>query len=461
MTDNDYKTLEETILLFWDTEENFRKDITQQKLIPDFYKEVILIDSLQKMNDVMSNNYSAEQKFLFFVHLDHSNANKGLDSFKASKIKKEYPGLAYYCVSSTSRSLIYEGEKNNTIDVFSYDNLHTDVEARFVIQTKAEQKRIPEISKSPVVELLPDESHQFDYAILTALYQDEFEELKKIFDFPKDEVIKVKKKTFRVGYLKSDNNIKVIAAFLNETGPVEAAIVSTMMLELFKPKYLLMSGVCGGAKKYNFGDIIVAKKIFAFQKGKLSDHSSLLDLLEEDGTTSLILFDKDKNPVDPFLLYDSDNNHVPVAVENFELEQDSMINLDTSVEDELNIHLDEIREKINTHIKEDLRFNTKPPEIKIAIEPMASGTMVINKKGYFEEVIEAIHRKTAAVEMESYGLARACQLANNGFTIPIIFKSVMDHTYKKEDAPGGTNVKKFAAYTSALFMKYLFEYKII
>lgn len=460
MTPEDYKILEETILLFWDTEENYGKDITRQKLIPEVYKEVVLIDSLGKMTDVMERDFQYEQKFLFFVHLDHSNSNKGLDSFRASKIKMVFPGLAYYCVSSTSRSIIYEGEKNNTIDVFSYDNLHSDVHSRFIIQTKAEITRSTEYSKPAIEVNLQDEFPQFDYAILTALYEDEFEELERVFNFPQNETIKAKKKTFKIGYLKTNNNIKVIAGNLNETGPVEAAIISTMMLELFRPRYLLMSGVCGGAKKFNFGDIIVAKKVFAFQKGKISDHPSLLDLLDDDSSKPY-LFDEDEKPVDVKHLYDSNRNLVTVSVEKIELEHDAMISLDSGFEDDLKVHLKNIKSMINTHIKEDLRFNNTPPEIKIAIEPMASGTMVINKKGYFEEVIKVIDRKTAAVEMESYGLARACQLANSGRTIPIIFKSVMDHTFRKEDAPGGTNVKKFAAYTSALFMKYLFEYRVI
>ncbi|WP_293299962.1 hypothetical protein [Pedobacter sp. UBA4863] len=458
----DYKILEQTILLFWDTQENFSKDITQQKLIPQVFKEAILIDSLDKMKTTMERDFAEEQKFLFFVHLDHARENKGLSSFNASKILAEFPNLAVYYVSSTSKKAIYENGENNAITVYSYDNIHTGI-GNFVRQTKGEISNSKKLGINIENKAETVTKKHFDYAILTALYEDEFEELEKIFNFPKDEVIKVTTKTFRVGYLKSNNKIQVIATFLNETGPIEAGIVSAMILELFSPKYLLMSGVCGGAEKYSFGDIIVAKKVFAFQKGKLSDHPTLLDLLEDENKEDqpFLLYDKDKNAIDPTLLFDTEGKHITVKIEKFELEQDAMINLNSSVEEDLNMHLKDIRSKINSEIKKDFRFSTNPPEITIAIEPMASGTMVINKKGYFEEVIKAIHRKAAAVEMESYGLARACQLANYGSTIPIIFKSVMDHTWKKEDAPGGTNVKKFAAYTSALFMKYLLEDKII
>ena len=58
--------------------------------------------------------------------------------------------------------------------------------------------------------------------------------------------------------------------------------------------------------------------------------------------------------------------------------------------------------------------------------------------------------------MESYGVARACEFANNGKTKAIIFKSVMDNTVDKDD-----KAKKFAAFTSAQLMQQLFENKIL
>jgi nucleoside phosphorylase len=87
-------------------------------------------------------------------------------------------------------------------------------------------------------------------------------------------------------------------------------------------------------------------------------------------------------------------------------------------------------------------------KVDIHFEPMACSTMVINKEGYFEDHIKTVNRKTIAVEMESYGVARACQFGNEGKTKWIIFKSVMDNTKQKTD-----EAKKFAAHTSALFMK--------
>jgi nucleoside phosphorylase len=96
-------------------------------------------------------------------------------------------------------------------------------------------------------------------------------------------------------------------------------------------------------------------------------------------------------------------------------------------------------------------------EVSAYMAPIACSTMVINRRGYFEDTIRTVNRQTAAVEIESYGVARVCQSANGGATVPIIFKSVMDHTAKKTDFADGIKFKKFAAHTSALFLKHLLE----
>ena len=108
--------------------------------------------------------------------------------------------------------------------------------------------------------------------------------------------------------------------------------------------------------------------------------------------------------------------------------------------------MDKIKQEINnTEI-----VKTWGSAINIHFEPMACSTMVINKDGFFEDHIKYIDRQTIAVEMESYGVARACQFGNEGKTNWVIFKSVMDNMNQKDD-----RAKRFAANTSALFLKHL------
>jgi len=65
-------------------------------------------------------------------------------------------------------------------------------------------------------------------------------------------------------------------------------------------------------------------------------------------------------------------------------------------------------------------------------------------------------RKTLGLEMEGYGIARACQIANNGNTKSLIIKSVMDKTAGKDDS-----VKKEAAQNSANFVMKIIEMGVV
>lgn len=444
MSQTDYTTLEETVLLFWDTKENYNKEITQQKLIPEIYKEVILIENLQMMKDAMERPFPTDQKFLFFVHLDHSAANKGLDSFKASKIKREYPNLAFYCVSSTSKSVIYEGEKNNSIDVFSYDTIHTDVDSRFIRQTKAQITGKEVIAKSES-ENEPDRQYpQCDYAILVALWDDEFTQVKEAFDW--DGTVSTETKVYQIGHVKGLPEKRIVAASTTSTGMVDSAIIATQMMELFKPKFLFMTGVCGGVPALEYGSIIVAEKIFMFQKGKISD-------LRTKKGDKIILFDEHKNTVDLDHLYDQDGKQVHLSVEKFAVEHDSMPTLDHKILDQIRTKKDDFTERINKQL------NLLPGEhkpISVELKTLACSTMVIDKEGYFDERIKPIDRKVVGIEMESYAVARACQFANNGKTKWIILKAVMDNTTEKTD-----KYKKLAAYTSAQFVKLMLENNVL
>lgn len=218
---------------------------------------------------------------------------------------------------------------------------------------------------------------------------------------------------------------------------VDSAIIATQMLEIFKPKFMIMSGVCGAKEGTKFGDIVLASKIFTFQKGKISD------VRDEKGEL-IELFDKDQNKISYDQLYDTNGKKVKVSIEKFEIEHDSIIEF--KLKDFVEPHLKEIQEKINK--EETLSVHGK--NIDIHFDGMACSTMVINKEGFFEDKIKIVDRKTVAVEMESYGVARACEFGNEGKTNWIIFKSVMDHTSSK-----GDSAKTFAAHTSALFLKYL------
>lgn len=441
MTPKDFQILEETILLFWDNSVNFNAPTTQQKIGIQLYKSVILIDNLDKMKAVMEHNYPAGQKFLFFIHLDHSTDNKGWDSFKFSKILQYYPDLSYYLVSSTPKSKIYS-MGNESLDVFSYDSIHTDVDKRFQRQTINMIKGIQDKASKEVVKT--NEFPVVDYAILVALWDDEYEEVLRAFK--KIDKIRTGTKTYDILEVEGRPEVKIVATSSTSSGMVDASIFATQMLELFRPKIIFMTGVCGGIPDLPFGSIIVADKVFTFQKGKISD-------LRTKDKQTVQLFDTNKNPVDIDHVYDQNNDQVRISLEKFSLEHDDMPTLDSAILDEILANKKSITHKIN----EDLQnLPITLDNIKVEINPIACSTMVLDRQGYFEENIKGVNRKVVGVEMEGYAVARACKFANGGKTKWVIIKSVMDNMTIKED-----KYKKLAAYTSAQFLKYLLVDKVL
>lgn len=407
------------------------------------------VNSLPSFESVL-NSLNDDIFVCLVVHVFYTQKICGVINFKSSRIGKIYPQIKVMYVSEG----VAEDIKHNMLDqkievaeVYKYhqiiDNIENDTHKLY---TKKEL--LGGINEENVQSSLDKYYPKFAYALITALHE-EFKEVKEFVDFPESEHFKIGNITFLTGYLKENRTKKIIASIPPETGMIDTAIISTIMLEFFRPDYLLMSGVCGGHYNINIGDIVVAKSVFTFQKGKVSD----INVKNEKGELAKIeLFDSNNQIVDYEHLYDKDRNHIAISIEKFEREAEH-ISLE-HIKTTLSLKKDEIERSINDTIK---GFNVdKKEDLKIHIEPMACSTMVINKDGFFEDTIRSVDRKTAAVEMESYGLARACSIANGGKTNAVIFKSVMDNTKNKDD-----NAKRFAARTSALFLKELFLRNII
>lgn len=127
---------EETILLFFDEKQNFEEPRTQQKISESLFKDVVLIQSLPDLQKFIERQEKG-QKILFFIHLQHSENNRGVDNFKASRIRIEYPKLRVYYISSIPKYKIFK-DGNDSLDVFSYDGFHDKIGEVFLTQTLRE-----------------------------------------------------------------------------------------------------------------------------------------------------------------------------------------------------------------------------------------------------------------------------------------------------------------------------------
>ena len=421
---------ENVTLFVFDEEDNFersKKWIATEKVT---IKKMIWIDNLKSFEDNLTS-LGNDEYIALAVHVFGTSEDLiGIKRFITSQIGKRYPKLEPMYITdklvdkNKIDQLCFDYKFPKIKYIYKYHEVLSNISEDINTYTK---KHILSTSKSV----------QFDYAIITALYKNEFEEVYKLYkEEPK--IINTGTQTYYYGKIE---NKEVVACYTSKTGMVDAAVIATEMISLFKPKYILMPGVCGGSESTNFGDIIVANKVFLLQKGKVSD------IKDKKGKSVRFMygdteFDKNKITAIPDVKFD-------IAIEKFDKES-NVIDIDDGLQQLIEPKIESIKSKINNPYK------VESEQIDIHFEPVACSIMVVNKEDYFDDFILSVDRKTKAVEMESYGVARASKITNGGKTKFLIFKSVMDKTRMKNDA-----YKAKAAYTSAQFLKYLLELNII
>lgn len=401
-------------LIVFDEQENFDKTKDLLGYEGATVKRFFCIQNLAQLKNIIENQLGDEAYFFLIIHVFGKTDNlQGIVKFKNSGILEEYPNLKYMFISEGNKQEdIQKSMIDNKIDVqqvFKYHEVLTELRKDGLkIFTKRE---LLDSKKSVIVENKDRNNNnsqnypQCDYAIITALEDDEMEKLLPLIETAGE--IKNDKHLIEYGHFKGKKTKKIAYASQLSTGMIDASILATELIIRFKPKYLIMTGVLGGKPKdSNIGDVVVANKVFTIDKGKIS---KLGFKQEIEGSNT-----------------DGSN------ITKFKREKQKIIDF---IRDEDTIY----RRNVNIH------FGS-----------IACVRQVIDVEGYFENKISAIDRKAIALEMESYGIARACELVNDGRTIPLIIKSVMDNTQDKADG-----AKPYAAWSSAMFVKYILENDLI
>ncbi|TGV03648.1 5'-methylthioadenosine/S-adenosylhomocysteine nucleosidase family protein [Flavivirga rizhaonensis] len=392
-------TTEEIVLFVFDEEAHFQANL--ELLGRSSFKKIERIDSEESFTRKL-NQLREEELVFVVVHIFYTEKIKGIKKFLAEKIKKKHPLIDPLYISDGSGGIIKKEMIESDIDevfrVKQYYQIVDELEQEnFNVYTKKEI--ISSIVNSDNTKVCNAKYPQIDYVIITALEEDEME---KVLPMIKREgKVDNDKHLIEYGHFKNSPTKKVAYASQQETGMMDAAILATEMIVTFKPKFVIMTGVLGGKPDdTKIGDIIVSKKVFTIDKGKIDDDE----------------FEKELENVNTNNAY----------VTSFIREQK---NIKRFIEDE---------------------NQTRKTPVNIHFEPIACVRSVINKEGYFVENISTVDRKAIGLEMESYGIARACEIVNNGQSIPIIVKSVMDNTQEKTD-----DAKTYAAWTSAKFIEYV------
>jgi nucleoside phosphorylase len=388
----------EVRLIFMDTKERF-EEVKSQISFKSF-KKIHQFDSFKKLKDFLNNSDYENENIFVFIHIV-AKTLEGYNSGLKDDIISEFQHLNFYWITRATSSI-----KPNEIDsvVYTYNQLKEKIQKGIIkpqlvndIIHKKEEKMEETVNKSS--------SYKAEYAIITALEENEMEKI--LLYIKKEGKIDNEKILIEFGHLISNPNKKIAYASQQSTGIVDASILATEMILRFQPKFLIMAGVIGGKPgEVNIGDIIVSTKAFTIDKGKITDEEILTEIESSNTDSSYVTsFKRNKNNILKFIE-----------------------SADPTRNNRLNIHFG----------------------------PIACVRQVIDKKEYFENKILVSDRKTIGLEMESFGVARACELINDGKTIPLIIKSAMDNTHSKVD-----EAKSYASWTSATFVQYILENNLI
>lgn len=284
-------------------------------------------------------------------------------------------------------------------------NKFNNVDNSVIRENEYKQKDIKEddIALKSEIELAVD-------VVLMTAVEDEYRAVCKIFKNIYAEYFENGFKYCLVNYeIINDVNIVIAIFRQNNMGLVSASMTATFSLNKFKPKLLLMCGVCAGVKdKANLGDLIIFSPVYDYGSGKYSAGHFLPDYRQHQI-----------------------NGVVRPIVEKMCCD----INLKREIKDAWE------------------NQSGKPiTELEIHIYPGGSGAAVITDEGVVEE-LKTHQRTLGAIDMESYAIA---EVANAAMTkeIPwLVVKGVQDFaTPLKND-----QYREYAAFVSGIFVKKFLE----
>jgi nucleoside phosphorylase len=213
--------------------------------------------------------------------------------------------------------------------------------------------------------------------------------------------------SYHLGQIQLDDGaISVVAACAQRKGMPSAAALSSRLSSVFRPKYLIMLGICAGVRgKTSLGDVIVADPTWDWGSGKRT---------QDDEGSPVFLAAPHQRPL---------NTHVSqLAVE--------MAN-DASV---------------GQSIRAGWMGSVPAGMLSVRVGPMASGASVIADDHSIDSILSQ-QRELLAVEMEAYAVMAAAEYANEPVPVAVVIKSVCDFA----DIEKGDSWQEYASYTSAAF----------
>lgn len=270
----------------------FKAVLIRENFEEYFNTEHFRLLSLEKNIDTIFSNsikeYGSHKKesginafLLILQHLMHDWNKAGHDSLYGNKCNYKFSVLIRIVLKGFYSSKNRATEVNKIIDCLRgitilHEKFVKNIEKELINEKEKKEleleKKLPETKNEINIKTLSNLSQELkiDYAIITALEEDEMEKVLTYID----KILEVEntKHYIEIGALKNNPNKKIVYASQHKTGMVDAAILASELILRFKPKFLIMVGVLGGKPDdTSIGDVVIATKVFEIDRGKINE----------------------------------------------------------------------------------------------------------------------------------------------------------------------------------------------
>lgn len=248
-----------------------------------------------------------------------------------------------------------------------------------------------------------------DVAIVCALDQVEFQAVKRLncnwepLRYAHDETRYLLGTTTH----EDGHELSLVAAAAPRMGMPAAAVLASKVIAQFRPRYLVMTGICGGRfGKVNLGDLIIADPTWDWGNGKIK-------------------WDKDKKQ------------------SQFE-PSPHQLDVDPQIVSKLKDACDNVGDLAN--LKASIAGKKPATELKVHFGHMASGAAVVADPETFVGVAQR-QRDVIAIDMEAYAVSAAAIGMGLPRPLAVTIKGVCDFA----DAEKDDDYQEYAANVSAAF----------
>lgn len=211
---------------------------------------------------------------------------------------------------------------------------------------------------------------------------------------------------------RGEYNLKIVAASARRKGMPSSSALAMKMVERFKPRLIVMLGMCAGVKdKVNLGDVIVADPAWDWGSGKISQHENGSEVFEAAPHQCTL-------------------DHHLSQLANESGADESVLNF--------------IRSGWNKAVPQG--------QFRVHVGPLASGAVVLASEPAILPITKQ-HRELFGIDMEAYAVMAASDYARKNAPISLVIKSVCDFA----DAKKSNEWQEYACYTSSAFFDRLLD----